>query len=313
MQDGAAAAVVSARREFLAPRMHVPRPTILTGHTAAVYALASWRGGVLSGGGDGRLAHWAAPYDADGRLVAQLDDRLFCIAPLTGDQDGQIVLGTLTGDLYWVDAAARTPPRRWQLHRDGLFGLCTAGDYLFAVGGGGQLSRWRLADGTFDEAVAVDTVRLRSVGFLPEAGLLLVGTAAGDLHLVDPASLRTVDVVERAHGNTVFDIAVGRGGSTPPDATGPSGPGRGGGAPYGKTPTPPPTPRPSTRWRYATTDCWPRPGAIARRASGRPTAPRNALTRTGATLPRVAGAGAADRSFWRKPSRARATADTPTP
>ena len=184
------------------------RPTVLSGHTAAVYALAPWRGGVLSGGGDGLLVHWAAPYEDDGRLVAQLDDRVFCIATLDGEQDGQLVLGTLSGDLYWVDAGARTPPRRWRLHRDGLFGLCVAGEYVFAVGGGGQLSRWRRGDGTFDESVAVDTVRLRSVALLPAAGLLLVGTAAGDLHLVDPESLRTVDVVERAHDNTVFDIAV---------------------------------------------------------------------------------------------------------
>ena len=185
-----------------------PRPTVLAGHTAAVYALAPWRGGVLSGGGEGMVAHWAAPYDGDGKLVAQIDDRVFCIAALTGAQDGRLVVGTLSGDLYWIDVVTRALPRRWRLHRDGLFGLCTAGAYLFAVGGGGQLSRWRLADGTFDEAVAVDTVRLRSVAFLPEAGLLVVGTAAGDLHLVDPASLRTVDVYERAHGNTVFDIAV---------------------------------------------------------------------------------------------------------
>ena len=189
--------------------MRFPRPTVLKGHTAAVYALAPWRGGVLSGGGEGTVAHWAAPYGGDGRLVARIDDRVFCIAALTGPQDGQLVTGTLSGDLYWIDVGARTPPRRWRLHRDGLFGLCTAGAHLFAVGGGGQLSRWRLADGTFDEAVAVDTARLRSVAHLPSAGLLVVGTAAGDLHLVDPASLRTVDVYERAHGNTVFDIAVG--------------------------------------------------------------------------------------------------------
>ena len=190
------------------PAPSFARPTVLTGHTAAVYALAPWRGGVLSGGGEGMVAHWAAPYDGDGRLVAQIDDRVFCLATLTGAQDGQIVAGTLSGDLYWIDVAARTPPRRWQLHRDGLFGLCTAGAHLFAVGGGGQLSRWRLADGTFEDAAAVDTVRLRSVAYLPVAGLLVVGTAAGDLHLVAPDSLRTVDVYERAHDSTVFDIAA---------------------------------------------------------------------------------------------------------
>ena len=193
--------------------MIVPPPAVLTGHTAAVYALARWRGGVLSGGGDGRLAYWAPPYStggspADGKLVAELDDRIFCIEAPGGDHDGQLVLGTLTGDLYWVDVNATAAPRRWRLHRDGLFGLCVAGEHVFAVGGGGRLSRWRLADGGAEGSVAVDTVRLRSVAALPGAGLLVVGTAAGDLHLVDPASLRTVDVYERAHDNTIFEIAV---------------------------------------------------------------------------------------------------------
>lgn len=193
--------------------LHFASPTVLTGHTAAVYALRPWRKGCLSGGGDGLLVHWAAPYGrdgeaADGKLVARIDDRVFAIEPLRDARDGQIVCGTLSGDLYWVDVNARTPPRRWQLHRDGLFGLCTAGEHLFAVGGGGQLSRWRLADGTFEDAAEVDSVRLRSVAHLPAANLLVVGTAAGDLHLVDPATLRTVDAYARAHDNTVFDIAV---------------------------------------------------------------------------------------------------------
>ena len=186
------------------------RPLVLTGHTAAVYALAPWRGGFLSGGGEGMLVHWAAPFAADGRLVAQIEDRVFCILPLTGEREGQILVGTLSGDLYWIDVASKELPKRWSFHGDGLFGMCAVGDAVFAVGGAGRLSRWDARTGSFEVSRAVDSVRLRSVAYLPQTRLLAVGTAAGDLHFVDPASLRTVDVRERAHDATVFDIAVGR-------------------------------------------------------------------------------------------------------
>ncbi len=184
------------------------RPQVLTGHTAAVYALAPWRGGLLSGGGAGMLVYWDTPFSNDGRLVAQIDDRIFCLLPLTGDQEGQVLVGTLTGDLYWINTASKALPRRWDLHRDGLFGLCATSDAVFAVGGEGSISRWHRADGTFDDSRQVDSVRLRSIGYLPQAGLLVIGTAAGDLHFVDPVSLRTVDVRERAHDATIFSIVV---------------------------------------------------------------------------------------------------------
>ncbi len=187
------------------------RPQVLTGHTAAVYALEAWRGGLLSGGGEGMLVHWAAPFADDGRLVAQIDDRVFCILPLDGAQEGEVIVGTLSGDLYWIDTSATSLPKRWDFHKDGLFGLCATAEAVFAVGGHGYLSRWSRSAGTFERSRRVDTVRLRSVAYLPGSRLLVVGTAAGDLHFVDPGSLRTVDVRERAHGSTVFSIVVGEG------------------------------------------------------------------------------------------------------
>ena len=181
---------------------------MLTGHEAAVYALAPWRGGLLSGGGDGLLAAWSPPYTAPGRVVARIDDRIVRILPLDGAEAGQLVVGCLSGDLYWIDATQARPPRRWVLHRDGAFGLCASADHVFAVGGGGLLSRWRRADGAFDESVAVDRVRLRAVAYLPGAGVLAVGTAAGDLRFVDAHTLGTRAVRERAHDATVFSLTV---------------------------------------------------------------------------------------------------------
>lgn len=197
-------------------------PVVLAGHEAAVYALAPWRAGVLSGGGDGLVAYWQPGVRDDGRAVAQVDDRVFALLPLAQDDPDDrdvIAVGTLTGDLYVVDASAKRPPRRWRLHADGCFALLQlpggvlgagsggVGDLL--VGGGkGVLSRWR-PDGSaaVSQLDLAPGVRLRSMAYLPAAGLVAVGTGAGDVHLLAPASLRTVHVLERAHALTVFSIA----------------------------------------------------------------------------------------------------------
>ncbi len=184
------------------------RPIVLTGHEAAIYALAPWRGGVLSGGGDGLLAHWTSPFGGDGRVVAQIEDKIICILPLAGAQEGEIVVGTLSGDLYWIDTSSKLLPRRWAFHKDGCFGLCLANGCLFAVGGEGSISAWHLASGSFIKARAVDIVRLRSVAYLPSVQQLVIGSAAGDLHFVDPLTLDTVQVRERAHDATVFSLVA---------------------------------------------------------------------------------------------------------
>ena len=197
-------------------------PITLTGHTAAVYALASWRGGFLSGDGDGLVAYWEPDADdgRDGRAVARLDDRVFALLPLARHADDRrrdsLAVGTLTGDLYFVDATAAHAPRRWRFHADGTFALLQlppapgggAGGDLLVGGGKGLLSRWP-PDGTgMRSHVVLDAgVRVRSLCYLPGPGLVAAGTGAGDVHLLAPDSLRTVHVVERAHELTVFSLA----------------------------------------------------------------------------------------------------------
>lgn len=185
------------------------RPIILTGHTAAIYALTPWRGGLLSGGGDGQLVWWQPGLSGDGKVIAKLEDRIFCILPLTGIFEGKIVLGTLTGDLYWIDADQHSPPRRWIWHKDGLFGLQQIGDQVLAVGGEGSISRWSATNGEFVEARQLDSVRLRSIVWLSQNQRLLIGTAAGDLLFVEPDSLVVTHTQVRAHDATVFGLALG--------------------------------------------------------------------------------------------------------
>ena len=162
--------------------------------------------------------HWPLAGSADGRLVAEVPEAIFCMLPLSQNltspsaHPNQFVIGTLSGDVYWLDVTKPTTPRRWRYHEDGAFAIVRlpAGEVVIA-GGKGKLSRWSSA-GEYLGTVVVDTgVRLRSLCYLDNAGLLAVGTGSGDIHLLSPQSLRVVQTLSRAHELTVFSVAeVGR-------------------------------------------------------------------------------------------------------
>lgn len=175
-----------------------------------MYALCAWAGGVLSGGGEGFVVHWSPGASDVGRVVARVGQPVvsLCAVAVPG-LSAKLAVGTLAGDLFWVEPGGVEAPRRWRLHEDGLFGLVQVGKSVVAVGGKGRLSTWSAAAGTMERVVQLDTVRLRGLAYLRTPGLLAVGTANGDVHLVDPASLRIVHTLALAHERTVFSIADG--------------------------------------------------------------------------------------------------------
>lgn len=188
------------------PALHTP-PTVLTGHEAAVYALAPWADGVLSGGGEGWIVHWTPAANTTGRVVAQLEQPVVALTVVQSlSLSAKLVAGTLSGDLFWIDPTGKEPPRRWKLHEDGLFGLVQVDQQFLAVGGKGRLSSWSVESGEMTRFVQLDTVRLRGLAYLTGPGLLAIGTANGDIHLVDPASLRIVHTLALAHERTVFAL-----------------------------------------------------------------------------------------------------------
>ncbi|MFK8057073.1 MAG: hypothetical protein AB8F78_13200 [Saprospiraceae bacterium] len=186
------------------PRPNFQRPIVLTGHSAAVYALCPWESGFLSGDGDGLIVYWQTQVSEEGRVLAQIPDRVFCLQPLPNNQ---LLVGTLSGDLFWLDLnAPRELPKRWRFHEDGLFGLLHLKDHVYAIGGGGKLTKWSVETGEMVHSHQLDTVRLRSIAYLEKQGCLAIGTGNGDVHLVDPEALRVIDTITQAHELTVFSI-----------------------------------------------------------------------------------------------------------
>lgn len=181
------------------------RPLVLTGHSAAVYALCPWQDGFLSGDGNGLIVYWQHRVSGEGSVLAQIPDRVFCMQPLLNNQ---LVVGTLSGDLFWIDLNAPKDqlPKRWRLHKDGLFGLLRCEGDVYAIGGKGNLSKWSTATGEMILSQQLDNVRLRSIAFLSTTGCLAIGTGNGDVHLVDRHSLRILDTIPQAHELTVFSI-----------------------------------------------------------------------------------------------------------
>ena len=189
-------------------------PLSLNGHEAAVYALAAWgTHDVLSGGGDGYLVHWSLsaaagdPAEPTGKVVAQLEERIFCLCVLSGARNAAV--GTLSGDLYFLalDGTHRTKQaRRWRYHTKGCYGLCALGDVVYSVGGSGRLAAWDSKRGEQLRGVHLDNCRLRGLAYLEEADCLAVGTERGEVHFVDRISLERRATLPFAHEQTVFAV-----------------------------------------------------------------------------------------------------------
>ncbi|MBK8699134.1 MAG: hypothetical protein IPN29_06175 [Saprospiraceae bacterium] len=95
----------------------------LTGHRAAVYALADKDTQYfLSFGGDGYVVEWSKSGEIhDGKLVANADSPLYC--GLFEKSDNLIVTGGLNGTLYWVDDVHKKVVSAVHGHNKGIFAL----------------------------------------------------------------------------------------------------------------------------------------------------------------------------------------------
>ena len=117
----------------------------LTGHRAGVFALHGLAdGSLLSGGADGLVVHWPLAGSDLGEVRAKVEGCILCLQYLP--LSNHLLIGTLAGEVYWLDWAEARVLRRWQIHPKGVMGFClTRGGRLASYGANGQLTWWDTA------------------------------------------------------------------------------------------------------------------------------------------------------------------------
>ncbi len=184
------------------------------GHIGGIYQLLgpSASGDVWSVAGDGWLVQWPASDPELGRMIAKVDGgQLFCMAQLA-DQKA-FVAGALGGGLHWLYPESTDKNRHLAHHRKAIYALLPLGEYLYACGGDGMLSKWSVDSNRVVESLLLAGESLRAICYDAKRSLLYIGASNGHIYAVEEASL-TLRYLWRAHDNSVFCLALSPGGDS---------------------------------------------------------------------------------------------------
>lgn len=191
--------------------LHLKKVFQLSGHKAAVYALAPGpeSGTFFSAGGDGWIVRWSLT-DRDengellGRLVAKVDAQVFSLAFIPTTQT--IVAGDMNGGVHWINLQEDRPNRHLSHHKKGTFNLLLAADDLISLGGDGVLTRWDALRQKSIESLRLSSQSLRSVIYLEEEQDFLIGASDNNIYRVSAIDLSLKETVRAAHDNSVFTL-----------------------------------------------------------------------------------------------------------
>lgn len=190
----------------------VNRTAALTGHNAAIFALAATAPRqFLSGSGEGWIVRWDLDQPDLGRLAAQVEQQIFALAVLPSDPE-QWVAGNMTGGLHWIDPQAGVAVKNVQHHRKGVFALIWATGFLWSAGGDGLLTRWDPHSRSAQDSLRLSHQSLRCLAWYPPRQELAVGASDGNIYLVDAQTLTLRHTLVGAHLPSVFCLHYAPGG-----------------------------------------------------------------------------------------------------
>lgn len=191
--------------------MHIEKRYQLTGHRAAVYALAAGPqpGTFYSAGGDGWLVYWSLREldeqgEPLGKLVAKVEGQLFSLAYLPGSHT--LVAGDMNGGVHWLNLNEDQPNRHLAHHRKGTYGILPSGpesSIVYTIGGDGVFTRWDSETQRSLDSLKLSPQALRTVVALPN-GNLLIGSSDHHIYQVSP-QLELLNKF-KAHDNSVFAL-----------------------------------------------------------------------------------------------------------
>ena len=136
----------------------------LTGHNAAIYALAKGQSETqfLSAAGDGWVVQWDLENPEIGKLLAKVETQIFSLCPLF--EENVVVVGNMNGGVHWVDLAQPENTRNILHHKKGVYTIQRIGEYIFTGGGDGILTTWSIAEKRTLESIALSEKSLRCMG-----------------------------------------------------------------------------------------------------------------------------------------------------
>lgn len=182
--------------------MTVKLHAVYTGHRAAIYTLLQHENGVLTGGGEGYIAHWKPLQSTDAQLIAQLPEAVFCLCLA----DHFLLAGGINGNLYVIDIETKSILKNIIHHQKGLF---TAHydpktKQFISTGGDGRLTFWDTTNWLPTESLQLSAKSLRCFAPNKKNGMAAIGDSLGRIFIIDTTQKTIRKVLIDTHLPSVF-------------------------------------------------------------------------------------------------------------
>jgi WD40 repeat protein len=190
----------------LKKNISIEKIAALTGHQAAVFALAQGKNTqfILSGSGEGWVVQWDLENPDLGKLIAQTKANIFSL--LYVPDQNMVVAGDMNGGVHWLHLNDATLNKHIAHHRRGVFGIQTIDNQVFTLGGDGILTRWQVQPIRSLESIQLTNVALRAMTFAPNSDKMAVGASDGNIYILNSSTFELLQIIEKAHSNSVFCV-----------------------------------------------------------------------------------------------------------
>jgi WD40 repeat protein len=187
--------------------VEVKRIAHLTGHNGSVYVVkeGETKHLILSGAGDGWVVQWDLVQPEVGRLIAKADVNIFSLCFIKQKQ--LLLLGDMNGGLHWIPVHSPTEQKNISHHKLGIFDIHHIDNELFTLGGDGILTKWNVEKQKSTDSVQLSKQSLRAMAYAPQRNEIAIASSDRNIYILDRTSLALKNVIEAAHGNSVFCIA----------------------------------------------------------------------------------------------------------
>ncbi|MFN7119552.1 MAG: WD40 repeat domain-containing protein [Saprospiraceae bacterium] len=188
------------------PTVQVQKIAQLTGHNAAIFALAQGADPqhFLSAAGDGWVVSWDLAQPELGKLIAKVDTQVFSLLPLVAHN--KLVVGNMNGGVHWVDLANPDATKNILHHQKGVFAIILVNEDVITLGGEGKITRWSVGERRSLESLHLSNQSLRSADFSQIRNEIAVGASDNHIYLLDASKLEVNKIITNAHNNSVFSV-----------------------------------------------------------------------------------------------------------
>jgi len=174
----------------------------LTGHKAGIFALKKInQHSFISADGEGKAIQWNLEEPEKATLLAAVPSNIFSIEFIESSKT--LVLGTFSGNLYFLDTVSKRQLSIGEHHKRGVFALKIIDNQLLAASGDGQLSVWDTSNFKLLDSFKISEESLRCLLYKEETKNLFIGSSDNTIHQFNWETKKPMQALA-AHENSVF-------------------------------------------------------------------------------------------------------------